>query len=348
MTTFLDNNPTLQNIKDTIISLSTDKANTTDVNTALAGKFDKTGGEITGHTTLINRTVRLRDTYMDVTATSLEEDRYNLLIFRDKNDKTIGHLEFIQYMSGRSRIRMMARKAIDDINYDNGLSLYVNNDGTKTVSVDDKAAWRTALACAPLASPGFTGTPTAPTATAGTNTTQIATTAFVQTGLADKANADDVYTKTETDDLLDAKANSASPSFTGTPTFDSTGVWRNALGLKLAYTAVEPSAVSVASGTATDLASITLEAGYYIVSFTANFASNATGYRLLRLSRNSGGSHIGYAYLVTQQAVSGSTTSIGRTMVLEVQSTTTYYLVAIQNSGTALNVTGRVYVLSII
>ena len=33
---------------------------------------------------------------------------------------------------------------------------------------------------APLASPEFTGTPTAPTAAAGTNTTQIATTAFVK------------------------------------------------------------------------------------------------------------------------------------------------------------------------
>lgn len=33
---------------------------------------------------------------------------------------------------------------------------------------------------APLASPTFTGTPTAPTATAGTNTTQVATTAFVK------------------------------------------------------------------------------------------------------------------------------------------------------------------------
>lgn len=37
---------------------------------------------------------------------------------------------------------------------------------------------------APLASPGFTGTPTAPTAAAGTNTTQIATTAFVQTAIS--------------------------------------------------------------------------------------------------------------------------------------------------------------------
>ena len=33
---------------------------------------------------------------------------------------------------------------------------------------------------APLVSPAFTGTPTAPTATVGTNTTQLATTAFVQ------------------------------------------------------------------------------------------------------------------------------------------------------------------------
>ena len=33
---------------------------------------------------------------------------------------------------------------------------------------------------APIASPTFTGTPAAPTATQGTNTTQVATTAFVQ------------------------------------------------------------------------------------------------------------------------------------------------------------------------
>lgn len=39
-------------------------------------------------------------------------------------------------------------------------------------------------AYAPLASPAFTGAPTAPTATAGTNTTQIATAAFVQAAIA--------------------------------------------------------------------------------------------------------------------------------------------------------------------
>lgn len=41
---------------------------------------------------------------------------------------------------------------------------------------------------APLASPAFTGTPTAPTASAGTDTTQIATTAFVQDALTTAAS----------------------------------------------------------------------------------------------------------------------------------------------------------------
>lgn len=48
----------------------------------------------------------------------------------------------------------------------------------------DAATVRTTIGAAPLASPGFTGTPTAPTAAGGTNTTQIATTAFVTSAIA--------------------------------------------------------------------------------------------------------------------------------------------------------------------
>ncbi len=40
------------------------------------------------------------------------------------------------------------------------------------------------------ASPTFTGTPAAPTATAGTNTTQIATTAFVTTAVPSNSAID--------------------------------------------------------------------------------------------------------------------------------------------------------------
>jgi len=61
---------------------------------------------------------------------------------------------------------------------------------------------------AELASPTFTGTPAAPTASPGENTTQVATTAFVTTA----------------DNL---KANLASPTFTGTPAAPTASVGTN-------------------------------------------------------------------------------------------------------------------------
>src|SRR5215831_13537832 len=50
---------------------------------------------------------------------------------------------------------------------------------TQLMWYDDGTTWRQ-LGYAALASPAFTGTPTAPTAATATNTTQIATTAFVK------------------------------------------------------------------------------------------------------------------------------------------------------------------------
>ena len=65
---------------------------------------------------------------------------------------------------------------------------------------------------APLASPSFTGTPTAPTVATGTNNTQIATTAFVNAEIA----ADTA-----------AKAPLASPTFTGAPSGPTAAVSTN-------------------------------------------------------------------------------------------------------------------------
>lgn len=54
---------------------------------------------------------------------------------------------------------------------------------TSTNAVQNKVINSALAAKAPLASPTFTGTPKAPTATVGTSTTQIATTAFVNAAL---------------------------------------------------------------------------------------------------------------------------------------------------------------------
>jgi hypothetical protein len=98
----------------------------------------------------------------------------------------------------------------------------------------DAAATTAALALkAPLSSPTFTGTPTAPTASVGTNTTQIATTAFVLANspsvppataapLMDGVAAVGVATKYAREDHVHptdtSRAALASPSLTGTPT----------------------------------------------------------------------------------------------------------------------------------
>ena len=67
----------------------------------------------------------------------------------------------------------------------NELAAALGDDANFSTTVTNSLALK-----APLASPTFTGTPAAPTATAGTNTTQIATTAFVSTAVDDVSTHD--------------------------------------------------------------------------------------------------------------------------------------------------------------
>ena len=110
---------------------------------------------------------------------------------------------------------------------------------------------------ADLASPAFTGTPTAPTATAGTSTTQIATTAFVQgekvqpttsTPLMDGTAAVGTETKYAKGDHRhptdSSRAPLASPAFTGTPTAPTAAAGTNST--QLATTAFVKAAVDSA------------------------------------------------------------------------------------------------------
>ena len=93
---------------------------------------------------------------------------------------------------------------------------------------------------APLASPSFTGVPTAPTPDAGTNNGQIATTSFVSTAIGNliasapealntldelaAALNDDANFATTVTNSLAAKAPLASPTFTGTVTISGGAV----------------------------------------------------------------------------------------------------------------------------
>ena len=153
-----------------------------------------------------------------------------------------------------------------------------------------------------LASPTLTGTPTAPTAAAGTNTTQLATTAFVNTA------------------VTNGRAN------IGTEYWDA------------------PSAVSVATATAKTVAKLTLPAGVYVFTALATFPANTTGYRytLITTATNATTPNLGIICASRVPAVTQSGQNTQEPIMCSYTATAsaTYYLIAYQNSGSALSVNG--------
>jgi len=85
-----------------------------------------------------------------------------------------------------------------------------------------------------LSSPAFTGTPTAPTATAGTNTTQLATTAFVTTAVgavtSPMTRTGTIVSPTTANDNIRVTTNNGLPAIEGNGSGSSGGVSGNSSG----------------------------------------------------------------------------------------------------------------------
>ena len=89
----------------------------------------------------------------------------------------------VQFRRGSTAQHASMTGAAAEVTVDTTKNVVVVHDGS--TAGGHPAATEAAVALkADIASPTFTGTPQAPTATAGTNTTQIATTAFVTTAVA--------------------------------------------------------------------------------------------------------------------------------------------------------------------
>lgn len=130
------------------------------------------------------------------------------------------------------------------------------------------------------------------------------------------------------------------------PTYRRTklsGTWRSWIRVQApgpVYSAVSSSTVSVASGTDTVIKSVTLDPGIYVFSFGASFASNETGSRVIAVSTTTSASSAPYTGGQKVRALSGETTWITLTNTFQITVQTTFYCLARQNSGSALNVTG--------
>ena len=104
-------------------------------------------------------------------------------------------------------------------------------------------------------------------------------------------------------------------------------------------TAIADKSVSNASNT--NLGSITLEAGTWLVFIYVHFASNTSGRRSAWLATSATGSSMEGAALDNRAPVSGAVTACKIHCILTPSSSTKYYLNCYQNSGSTLTVTTR-------
>ncbi|EEX4519664.1 hypothetical protein D1G56_004825 [Escherichia coli] len=133
----------------------------------------------------------------------------------------------------------------------------INNDPKFSETINNALALK-----APLASPAFTGTPTAPTASQGTNSTQIANTAFVKAAITTLINGapstldtlkeiaaainNDPNFSTTINNALALKAPLVSPALTGVPTAPTAAQGTN--NTQIATTAYVRAAISALVG----------------------------------------------------------------------------------------------------
>lgn len=119
----------------------------------------------------------IKSSNIDMSASTPSSNQYGNSNFtvNDTNGTRMGYIRPVRYTSGTAGTQFFAVRG----SVHNGIILTVDENDNRAVTVSDAAAWRSALACAPLSSPAFTGNPTAPTQAAGNNSTRLSTTAFV-------------------------------------------------------------------------------------------------------------------------------------------------------------------------
>ena len=106
--------------------------------------------------------------------------------------------------------------------------------------------------------------------------------------------------------------------------------------------------VSVNSATVTNLSSVTVEAGTWIISYSAKFAESTDGTRRqMKLSTSVTDASQSAERSVVVSPVSGASTIISRVAMVQPSSSTTYYLNVYHNAGAALSCDGDIHAVRI-
>lgn len=213
-----------------------------------------------------------------------------------------------------------------------GASAWTCNTSINASSLGGTAAASYAL----LASPTFTGTPAAPTATAGTNTTQIATTAFVNTAVTGGSYAGSFTTLAASGAITPSQTN----GIVGTTTNNNANA-----GSVGEYVSASATSLALTNATSTNITSISLTAGDWTVEGSMNFTASGTNLNAFAAGSSTTSVTLPATGLFAWANITGqgSATVAIPPQRFSLASTTTVYLVASANFTTG-TVTGNGFI----
>ena len=107
---------------------------------------DNTFGNVTGRSGDESGVLTIHSNILDTSTTSSSDVAHRLIVSKDKNERVIGSI-LSRRMLNENVLNIEAHnnRASDDAAIYNGLFLKVADDGTRTVTVTDPAAWRNGL-----------------------------------------------------------------------------------------------------------------------------------------------------------------------------------------------------------
>lgn len=113
--------------------------------------------------------------------------------------------------------------------------------------------------------------------------------------------------------------------------------WREALGLSTGVQNANGSSVNCSNNTGTNLLSISLTAGTWLVMCGVNWSSNTSGVRYIHFTSTSKSTNDERCHAIRQNATTTGQTTMALMAMTTHSATTTYYLVGLQNSGSTLS-----------
>ena len=132
-----------------ILKIGTAAANAAAGNHTHSTYVLNTGDTMTGNLIIsssANPTLILKNTDMDISASSLSAAEYSTLRFSDTNGESVAYIQTSQLTSGTSRIVIGAKHMTGtSTSATNTLTISTDKDGNAGVSVSDDAAWRSAI-----------------------------------------------------------------------------------------------------------------------------------------------------------------------------------------------------------